>query len=34
MANKKLMIFGLGEQAEVAHYYFGQHSDYEVVAYC
>ena len=33
MINKKLIIFGLGEQAEVAHYYFSQHSDYEVVAY-
>ncbi|XOV79180.1 MAG: acetyltransferase [Aestuariibacter sp.] len=30
---KKLVIFGLGEIAELAHYYFGQDSNYEVVAF-
>ncbi len=31
---QKLIIFGSGEIAEVAHYYFTHHSDYEVTAFC
>jgi sugar O-acyltransferase (sialic acid O-acetyltransferase NeuD family) len=30
---KKLVIFGIGEQAEMAYYYFKNDSDYEVVAF-
>jgi len=30
---KKLVIFGIGEQAELAYYYFANDSDYEVVAF-
>jgi sugar O-acyltransferase (sialic acid O-acetyltransferase NeuD family) len=30
---KKLIIFGIGEQAEMAYYYFKNDSDYEVVAF-
>jgi len=30
---KKLVIFGIGEQAEMAYYYFTNDSDYEVVAF-
>lgn len=33
MKNKKLIIFGVGEQAEIAYYYFNNDSDYEVVAF-
>ena len=31
---QKLIIFGSGEIAEVADYYFAHHSDYEVAAFC
>ncbi len=31
--NKKLIIFGTGEIAELAHFYFQNDSDYEVVAF-
>lgn len=30
---KKLIIFGLGEQAELAHYYFSRHSSVEVAGF-
>lgn len=30
---RKLVIFGCGEMAEVAHFYFSRHSDHEVVAF-
>jgi sugar O-acyltransferase (sialic acid O-acetyltransferase NeuD family) len=30
---KKVIIFGLGDNAELAHYYFSNDSDYEVVAF-
>lgn len=30
---KKLVIFGIGEQAEIAYYYFMNDSEYEVVAF-
>lgn len=30
---KPLIIFGAAEQAQVAHYYFSNHSSYEVVAF-
>ena len=30
---KKLIIFGIGEQAEMAYYYFTHDSDYEIVAF-
>lgn len=30
---KKLIIFGIGEQAELAHYYFTNDSQYEIVAF-
>ncbi|MGK0256074.1 MAG: sugar O-acyltransferase (sialic acid O-acetyltransferase NeuD family) [Arcobacteraceae bacterium] len=30
---KKLIIFGIGEQAEMAYYYFKNDSDYEVVGF-
>lgn len=30
---KKLVIFGVGEQAQLAHYYFTKDSDYDVVAF-
>lgn len=30
---RKLIIFGVGEQAEIAYYYFKNDSDYEVVAF-
>lgn len=30
---KQLLIFGLGEMAQVAHHYFSNDSDYEVVAF-
>lgn len=30
---KQLIIFGSSEMAEVAHFYFSRHSDYEVVAF-
>ena len=33
MSGNKLVIFGLGEQAEVAHYYFTNQTDYIVCAY-
>lgn len=33
MKNKKLVIFGTGEIAELAHYYFTNDSEYEVVAF-
>ncbi|RCK40974.1 acetyltransferase [Thalassospira profundimaris] len=32
--NKKLVIFGSGQIAEVAHYFFSSDSEYEVVAFC
>jgi sugar O-acyltransferase (sialic acid O-acetyltransferase NeuD family) len=32
--NKKLIIFGLGDMAELAAYLFGLHTDYEVVGFC
>lgn len=31
---KKLIIFGKGELAELAHYYFTNDSNYDVVAFC
>ena len=31
--NKKLIIFGKGELAELSNYYFTNDSDYEVVAF-
>ena len=31
--SKKLVIFGFGDIAEIAHYYFKTDSDYEVVAF-
>ncbi|WND03210.1 acetyltransferase [Temperatibacter marinus] len=31
--SKKLVIFGVGEQAEVIQYYFDKHSDYEIAAF-
>lgn len=31
---KELIIFGIGNIAELAHYYFSSDSDYEVVAFC
>ncbi len=31
---KELVIFGIGEQAEVAFYYFDNHSEYTVTAFC
>jgi sugar O-acyltransferase (sialic acid O-acetyltransferase NeuD family) len=31
---KKLVIFGITEMAQLAHYYFQSQSDYEVVAFC
>lgn len=31
---KNLVIFGIGEQAEMAYYYFTNDSDYDVVAFC
>lgn len=31
---KELIIFGAGDIAELAHYYFSSDSDYEVVAFC
>jgi len=31
--NKRVIIFGIGETAELAHYYFTQDSTYEVVAF-
>ncbi len=34
MSNKKLLIFGIGEQAEVADYYFTHHTDLQVVGFC
>ena len=33
-SNKKLIIFGTGEIAELAKYYFEMDSDYTVVAFC
>ena len=30
---KKLVIFGIGEQAEMAYYYFKHDSDYEIIAF-
>ena len=33
MKNKKLIIFGLSSFAEIAHEYFSEDSDYEVVAF-
>jgi len=30
---KKLIIFGIGEQAEIAYYYFKNDSNYEVIAF-
>lgn len=30
---KKLVIFGIGEQAEIAYYYFKNDSNYKVVAF-
>jgi sugar O-acyltransferase (sialic acid O-acetyltransferase NeuD family) len=32
--NKKLIIFGLGDMAELAAYLFRLHTDYEVVGFC
>ena len=32
--SKKLVMFGNGEMAEIAFYYFSHDSDYEVVAFC
>ena len=32
--NKKLVIFGTGELAELSHFYFTNDSEYEVVAFC
>ena len=32
--NKKLIIFGNTEQAELAHYYFLNDSEYEITAFC
>lgn len=34
MDNKKLVIFGIGEQAEVASFLFTHDSEYEVEAFC
>lgn len=31
--NQKLIIFGIGEQAEIAYYYFRNDSNYEIVAF-
>lgn len=31
---KKLIIFGVGEQAEVTQYYFDKQSNYEIAAFC
>ncbi len=31
---KPLIIFGVSQVAELAHYYFSEDSDYEVVAFC
>lgn len=31
--NKRLVIFGTGDIAQLAHYYFSRESDYEVVAF-
>ena len=33
MKKKKLVIFGSGEIAQLAHFYFSNDSDYEVVAF-
>lgn len=33
IVKKNLVIFGAAEQAELAHYYFSQHSYYQVVAF-
>jgi sugar O-acyltransferase (sialic acid O-acetyltransferase NeuD family) len=33
MMRNKLIIFGLGEQADVANYYFTNHTSYDVVAF-
>lgn len=30
---KKLIIFSIGEQAEIARYYFTNDGDYEVIAF-
>lgn len=32
--NKKLIVFGITEMAQLAHYYFESQSDYDVVAFC
>lgn len=32
--NKKLILFGVGEYAELVHFYFTNDSDYDVVAFC
>lgn len=29
-----IIIFGVGSQAELAHYFFTHDSDYQVVAFC
>ncbi len=33
MKNKKLVIYGIGETADIAYEYFKHDSDYEVVAF-
>ena len=33
MSKKKLVIFGIANFAEIAHYYFSNDSEYEVVAF-
>jgi len=34
MMKKKLIIFGSGDIAQLAHHYFSHSSDYEVIAFC
>lgn len=34
MSKKKIVIFGLGDFAQVAYFYFKHDSDFEVVAFC
>lgn len=34
MKKKKLLIFGTGDIAQLAYYYFNNDSDYEVIAFC
>jgi len=33
MSNRKLIIFGIGELAELANFYFSNDSDYQVCAF-